>query len=83
MKALEIEMTDIALKPILDDVLGATGERKFTIEPKGVNITVNFSVEMNAEQLATQIYKGNKKNGNEGFFKLTPGVDAAALEPTK
>ena len=80
MSALEIDLQSILLKPILDDVLGASGERKFTIEPKGVNITVNFNVEMNAEQLATQIYKGNKKNGKEGFFKLTDQVNASELE---
>ena len=80
MAALEIDLENILLKPILDDVLGASGERKFTIEPKGVNITVNFNVEMNAEQLATQIYKGNKKNGKEGFFKLTDQVNASELE---
>ena len=80
MSALEIDLQKILLKPILDDVLGASGERKFTIEPKGVNITVNFNVEMNAEQLATQIYKGNKKNGKEGFFKLTDQVNASELE---
>ncbi len=80
MGALEIDLQNILLKPILDDVLGASGERKFTIEPKGVNITVNFNVEMNAEQLATQIYKGNKKNGKEGFFQLTPQVNASELE---
>ena len=80
MSALEIDLQSIMLKPLLDDVLGASGERKFTIEPKGVNITVNFHVSMGAEELATQIYKGNKKNGKEGFFKLTDQVNASELE---
>ena len=80
MKDLEINLTDIALKPILDDVLGAKGERTFTIEPKGVNIQVNFHVTMGAEELATQIVKGNQKNKKEGFFKLTDAAAGSELE---
>ena len=77
---MKINLDKLPLKVLSDGVLGNAGERKFTIEPKGVNIQVNFSVEMNAEQLATQIYKGNKKNGKEGFFTLHPNVNAAELD---
>ena len=55
----------------------------FEIKPKGVNITVNFNVTMGAEDLATQIYKGNKKNKKEGFFVLTEEAKSAELEGTK
>mgnify|MGYP006234197233 CR=1 FL=1 len=82
MKALEIDLQDIALKPILDDVLGAKGSRTFTIEPKGVNIQVNFHVTMGAEELATSIVKGNQKIKKEGFFKLTDAAAAGELEGT-
>ena len=82
MKALEIELTDIALKPLLDDVLGAKGSRTFTIEPKGVNIQVNFNVTMDAEQLATQIVKGNQKNKKDGYFQLTSAAAGGSLEGT-
>ena len=82
MKDLEINLADIAMKPILDDILGAKGQRTFTIEPKGVNITVNFTVEMNAEQLATQIVKGNQKNKKDGFFQLTSAAAGGELEGT-
>ena len=80
MNDLQINLTDIALKPILDDVLGAKGERTFTIEPKGVNIQVNFHVTMGAEELATSIVKGNQKNKKAGFFQLTPEASGGELE---
>ena len=80
MNDLQINLTDIALKPILDDVLGAKGERTFTIEPKGVNIQVNFHVTMGAEELATSIVKGNQKNKKAGFFQLTPEAAGGELE---
>ena len=82
MKELEIELTDVALKPLLDDVLGAKGSRTFTIEPKGVNIQVNFNVTMDAEQLATQIVKGNQKNKKDGYFQLTSAAAGGSLEGT-
>ena len=81
MKDLDIDLQEIALKPVMDDILGAKGSRAFTIEPKGVNIKVNFNVTMNAEELATAIYKGNKEDKG-GFFQLTEQVDAAELEGT-
>ena len=80
MKDLEIDLQEIALKPIMDDVLGAKGKRTFTIEPKGVNIQVNFHVTMGAEDLATQIVKGNQKNKKEGFFQLTSAAAGGELE---
>ena len=85
MADLELNMEQFELAPLLGDVigLGKKGTQEFTIKPKGVNITVNFNVTMDSEALATQIYKGNKKNKKEGFFVLTEEAKNAELEGTK
>ena len=85
MADLQLNMEQFELAPLLGDVigLGKKGTQEFTIKPKGVNITVNFNVTMDSEALATQIYKGNKKNKKEGFFVLTEEAKSAELEGTK
>ena len=85
MSDLQLNMEQFELAPLLGDVigLGKKGTQEFTIKPKGVNITVNFNVTMDSEALATQIYKGNKKNKKEGFFVLTEEAKSAELEGTK
>ena len=85
MADMNIDLKKIHLKPIMDDIVGvgASGKKTFEIKPKAVNLTVNFSVEMNAEELASQIYKGNKKNKKEGYFVLTEEAKAAELEGGK
>ena len=85
MSDLQLNMEQFELAPLLGDVigLGKKGTQTFEIKPKGVNITVNFNVTMGAEDLATQIYKGNKKNKKEGFFVLTEEAKSAELEGTK
>ena len=85
MSDLQLDMEQFNLAPLLGDVigLGKKGTQTFEIKPKGVNITVNFNVTMGAEDLATAIYKGNKKNKKEGFFVLTEEAKSAELEGTK
>ena len=85
MSNLQLDMEEFNLAPLLGDVigLGKKGTQTFEIKPKGVNITVNFNVTMGAEDLATAIYKGNKKNKKEGFFVLTEEAKSAELEGTK
>jgi len=51
--------------------LKATGKHEITIKPGQVNMTVNFNVTMDAEQLAVTMHKGNDKTNNKGFFVLT------------
>ena len=85
MNNLQLDMESFNLAPMLGDVigLGKKGTQEFTIKPKGVNITVNFNVTMDAEALATQIVKGNKKNKKEGFFVLTEAAKNAELEGSR
>ena len=85
MADLQLDMEAFNLAPMLGEVigLGKKGTQEFTIKPKGVNITVNFNVTMDAEALATQIVKGNKKNKKEGFFVLTEAAKNAELEGSK
>ena len=85
MSDLQLDMEAFNLAPMLGDVigLGKKGTQEFTIKPKGVNITVNFNVTMDAEALATQIRKGNMKNKKEGFFVLTEEAKNAELEGSK
>ena len=71
LKDMEINLESIALKPFLDSTLKATGKHEITIKPGQVNMTVNFNVTMDAEQLAVTMHKGNDKTNNKGFFVLT------------
>ena len=78
----QIEEIDIdtKLKPVMEGFMSSKGG-KFTITPDGVRVTVNFNVSMDAEELATQIYKSNEKT--KGFFEITDQAGQMELEGSR
>jgi hypothetical protein len=80
MKNVNTELITAKLEPLngINGLLGTSAEKKITIQPKGVNITVNLSVTMDAGKVASQIVKGNEKT--KGYFQLTEEAKAAELE---
>ena len=83
MKDIELDPLEVNLKPKIESVLGYEGDRTFTIKPETVTIKMDLKVNIDAKELATAIYKGNKKNGKDGFFVLTDRAKAGGLEGNK
>ena len=78
-KELDASLGKVEMKPLIRGMLGAKGDYTISIIPEKVELTVHLNVEMNAKQLATEIYKGNKDD-TDGFFTVTPKVNKAALD---
>lgn len=78
MTDMEADIGKVALKPLVDGILGYDGERTFTVAAEAVNLNVKLQIAVSAEQLATAIAKGNEDT--DGFFKTTEKADKALLE---
>ena len=77
-KALEMDIGQVKMKPIMESMLGAKGEYSVSIIPEAVNLSVSLNVSMDAKDLAVAIASGNKDT--QGFFETTHLVDRAALD---
>jgi hypothetical protein len=71
LKDMELDLQDIVMKPIAGGKLLASGKQEITVKPGQVHMTVNFTVKMDAEELAVTMHKGTENTNNEGFFVLT------------
>ena len=71
LKSMEIDLQKIEMEPKLNSIMAVSGKQEIIVKPGAVNMTVNFNVTMDAEQLAATMHQGNDKTNNKGFFVLT------------
>ena len=65
---MDADLGEINVHPLAEGILGASGERTFSIKTEAVQLNVSFNIQMDAEELGASIVKGTK----DKMFVLTP-----------
>jgi len=79
MRRMKVNFGKVKLKEMSETVLGYGGDHTIMLAPEGVKLTVNLSVEMNAEDVAVGIAKGTMASW-DGFFKREDKVTNYGLD---
>ena len=76
-KGMKAKLGTVNLKPTLEGIMGYDGDHVITIKPEQVTLHMSLKIQVDAEQLAASIAKGNKDK--QGYFMTTAKVDRKEL----
>ena len=73
MEGLNMDLGRARLKPLVDGLMGCQGQRTVVVRPEAVNMHLNVTVEMDAQELSRTMYR-SIRGTYDGYFQLTPSA---------